>query len=329
MKKAIRPAQLQARRGKLRYMLKLLISASLLILLFARMDLGAIGRALTSIRLEWFSLAAAMTFGSMSIAAMRWKVLLPEIPYLRLARYSLIGQFYSVVLPGQIAGDAVKAWKMSEGTPEPMKVLASVLVDRVIGLIALLIVATLGAAFSSSAVARTLWVPLLLLTAALAAMPYVLTASFIWRPAGRLIAKSGAVRPHIDAISEKLALMLRAWDGFAREPMRIAATFFLGIIYQLLAVAICFALAQGMNIEIDIQEWMWITGLAAIVVLLPVTIGGLGLREGTLVGALLYFDIPAEKSLMLSLQLFMLLVLLAIAGWIADSTEPQHAVSGS
>ncbi|MBN1760258.1 MAG: flippase-like domain-containing protein, partial [Chitinispirillaceae bacterium] len=72
--------------------------------------------------------------------------------------------------------------------------------------------------------------------------------------------------------------------------------------------------ATDLDIVIAFTDWCWIYGLMSIAVLLPLSIGGIGIRDGSLIGLLSYMGISADRSLALSLLLFFFMFIVAVAG---------------
>ena len=89
--------------------------------------------------------AAAGVFLVACLAAvLRWQLFVPQFGYVALLRLSFIGQFYAMLLPGQLAGEAVKAYRIAKGQAEKTKLVASVVIDRVVGTLALLLLGAIG-----------------------------------------------------------------------------------------------------------------------------------------------------------------------------------------
>ncbi len=113
-----------------------------------KLDFGPVIHSLDnpSFVLAGISLIIAINF----LAAWRWKKLLEigidlkqqkNISYLTIARLTWIGLFFNVLLPGAVSGDLIKyGYARNLGVKSSKKtIMASILIDRVIGLIALLI----------------------------------------------------------------------------------------------------------------------------------------------------------------------------------------------
>jgi len=85
------------------------------------------------------------------VTAWRWmKLMQPQgiaLPYFKCLALTFVGQFYSTFLPGSVSGDAIKIIYTSKVTGSKTKSIVTVLLDRVIGLIALMLIAGIAAAF--------------------------------------------------------------------------------------------------------------------------------------------------------------------------------------
>lgn len=304
---------------------KVVVGASLIALLMARMDGETVLSAFRRYDVATLSMAAALTFFSVAVSSLRWKVLIPEVPFGRLLRYSFIGQFYSVVLPGQVAGEAVKAWKISRGALDPERLVASVLLDRVVGLIGLLLVATVGIAMSKDANSGRFLLPMAALAMTLVAGLFSLAVPAIYDLASRTISHVGARMPRLRRFTGRSLLFLAAWRAYSRAPRQLGLSLVFGVVFQLIGVGIYLLLARNVGIDIAVAPWMWIAAVTAIAVLLPLSIGGIGLREGALVVMLAQFGVPGESALALSLGILGIMLLVAFVGWIADVTDRSPA----
>ena len=77
-------------------------------------------------------------------------------------------------------------------------------------------------------------------------------------------------------------------------------------------------MGNAIDINIRFHEWCWIFGVISIIIFLPITIGGVGVREGGFVLILGNLGVPNEKALALSLSIFGLLISGALFGLIID-----------
>ena len=118
--------------------LKLLVSSALLYFFLSKVDLSEVADKLKEIdRLLFF--AAFLTYmATLLIAAKRWSLFLPgHLKYPRLVSLFLIGSFFNTFLPGLVGGDAIKAYYLYKDRCELGPSLASLFIDRYMGLTAL------------------------------------------------------------------------------------------------------------------------------------------------------------------------------------------------
>ncbi|HRO25863.1 MAG TPA: lysylphosphatidylglycerol synthase transmembrane domain-containing protein [Luteimonas sp.] len=306
--------------------LKLVVGLTLTGALLSRMDWVALGSALRQYTPGAILAALALTAMSMFIAGLRWKVLAPEIRFSRLLKFTLIGQFYSLVLPGQISGDAVRAWRISRGVDNRARVAMSVLADRVVGLVALLLVSIVGLALSTDDFARKILPPVVVLTAGIVAVLLLLRLAFVRLTLTSFVTTAGNLIPGTRTLSDKLGVLILAWCDATNDLRAVAMSLILGIVFQLMGVAIFAILASCLAIELGWGDWMWIAGMTTIALLLPITLGGLGVREGTLMVILAQYSVPGEKAIALSFGLLSMSAAVALAGWLADVTESTRPV---
>ncbi|HSI11525.1 MAG TPA: lysylphosphatidylglycerol synthase transmembrane domain-containing protein, partial [Chthoniobacter sp.] len=137
----------------------------------------------------WLFLGFAMYGVVEIIAGWRWQLLLRvqgiELGWFRLSSLLLIGVFFNFIIPGGTGGDVVKIFYLLKETPGKRSVaLLSVLVDRLVGLIALTVLAMVMITadwhwlMSYPEVARCVWPALIILVASLMGLhgSYIMTS---------------------------------------------------------------------------------------------------------------------------------------------------------
>jgi uncharacterized membrane protein YbhN (UPF0104 family) len=86
----------------------------------------------------------------------------------------------------------------------------------------------------------------------------------------------------------------------------------LGFVLQGLIALGNYSIGRSFNISLSIIEWLAISAVISMVQLIPVTIAGLGLREGAFVGLLGLFGVSAEKAFALSITKFAFVIFLTV-----------------
>ncbi len=129
----------------LSFLLRLGISAGILFYLFHKMDIAAMAALLKEADVH-FIILAAITLGITNlILFLRWLILMQgldlKLPFIAVINYYFIGMFFNYFLPTSTGGDIIKTFGICQLTNEKAKVVASVVLDRLCGFMAIVIVA--------------------------------------------------------------------------------------------------------------------------------------------------------------------------------------------
>jgi hypothetical protein len=107
----------------------------------------------------------------------------------------------------------------------------------------------------------------------------------------------------------------------------VTAAAVLSVAVHCLGILAWWTLARALHVEVGLLEVAWVRSAALVVGLLPLTIGGLGLREGTTVALLAVFGVPAANALSLSLLAFATTVLgVGLVGGLAECVRLLRSV---
>ncbi|MGE3477603.1 MAG: lysylphosphatidylglycerol synthase transmembrane domain-containing protein [Rhodospirillaceae bacterium] len=289
-------------RPVLLFALKAVIGAALLWFVIARIPLGEALTAAVSLDPGVVALAAALYFLAHAVNAVKLKVFLPDLSLWQSWRFTMIGVLYGVALPGQLAGDAVKAVRLArmQRGGDIGAILAAVAVDKIVGIFALLVLVALVIGIDATAFDRTV------------------VAATVLALGGAIAVLAGAILLPVPAWLGRFGPSLAAWRRASMQPGRLSYALVLGLVFQALCVAITGLVGARLGIELSIAAWTVVVGFSSIVLLAPVSIAGIGVREATLVGAIGYLGGNEAGAFALSLVLLGLTVIGAIAGLIVD-----------
>jgi hypothetical protein len=237
------------------------------------------------------------------VNAIRLHVLLPGLSLWQAWRFTMIAVLFGTALPGQLAGDAVKAFRLARAASDVGEVthaLAAVAVDKIISMFALLILTALGVGLNPGTFGRPLELAAGLVT--------------ILMPLALLIGFTAPLPPWLGRVGAAFA----SWREVALSPRILLLALVLGFGFQSLSIASVALLGHALGITLTISVWCVVVGLVSVVLLLPVTIAGLGLREGSLIAVLGLLGQKQGAALALSLGLFALTLLGAGVGLVVD-----------
>jgi glycosyltransferase 2 family protein len=293
---------------------RLMTAFALVFFLFHNAKLKDLGDNLLIFSLKAITYCVSLSFLAYVLAGIRWHVLLPTFGTFRLMAVNFVGQFYATVLPGQMAGEFAKAYHLGKGRSDAEHIAASVIVDKLVSLLGLLIVAVIGLVASNTRLPSELLFSFLLLILLLLGGLFALKIPYVNKIIHLFLKKWVVLLPRFESVIFRVTLLLDAWGGYLTQPFRLIHAFVLAVFFQLICVFFVILLAQDLSIDISFANWCWIFGLVSIAVLLPISIGGIGVREGTFAGALSLFGVPLEKSIALSLAVFAISLVGAFIG---------------
>jgi glycosyltransferase 2 family protein len=280
--------------------LRLAVSFGLLAALLLLVDLREAWRVVVEARIELLALMLAAMIGERLFAAWRWLLLLrvgePGLGYGPVLRITLISTWLGTFLPGGVGIEALRVWYLSRLTADLPLALASVVVERLCGLLALL--GLIGLGLLLAPIALPLAVELALLAALAALLAFALALAHPWP---RRLARRLLTRPRLARLWASLAGLERRLDAYLRRPRVLAPALALALAFQGLRVLTVVIGAAALGIAVDPLLLAVIVPITILVALLPISIGGLGPREAAYVALLGLAGVAPEPALVLAL----------------------------
>jgi uncharacterized protein (TIRG00374 family) len=262
------------------------------------------------------------------VAALKWRLLMcssgVDPGFLEVFRAHGAGLFANLCLPSLVGGDVVRAGLIVSRHANPEAVAVGGIADRVIDVAALLALAVSGAAVAPGVLDAR--VRLILATVSLATLLGVPAALVL------LNRTPSCLPTGLGRVLERLRTAVRA--VVARPGVALAALA-LSLVVQAGFVLLNAALGREVGITVPLSVWFLCWPLAKIAALVPVSLGGIGVREAALASLFLPFAVDPTLAVAQSLLWETILVALGlIAGaaalWTARRTRSgRHAVAES
>jgi uncharacterized protein (TIRG00374 family) len=290
---------------------KLAITGALAWYLFGEIDLRKSGAHLANFDIGWGILALLVLALLFFIAAFRWQIYARALG-IPLAigtafRLYLIGQFFGQILPAGIGGDALRVWLLARRGVALGTSAASVVLERLTGLLGLLVLMALllplTFTFVDDTAARLTII--ILLVGGVGAISAVFGLSFVPR-----LIKQWRVPAVISKMADAASDARRS--GLMLKPA--ASVFFLSLLMQLLAVLSVFLLALGLGMDLPALACLALVPVVLLVSTLPISLAGWGVREGAMVATLGFAGIENSQALALSILFGLALLALSLLG---------------
>lgn len=248
-----------------------------------RLDLAVVKRGFLDGYTFLSSLALLVT--ATAAALCRWNLLLKglglEYSFGRVVRYGMIGQFFNTTMPGAVSGDLIKAWYVISDHKGQRKtpVLASILLDRIMGVFGLVLVAVSPVFLFWDQVwqmpdLRELLMAVLLLFAGVVFF-FLYMAASMWGPLASL-------RQKMEALGRFGAgrLFLQAYDAllsYRQKPGLLVTVLALSMMNHILCVTAIILCSRALGeTAISTYQFFLLAPLALVTTAVPIAPAGLG-----------------------------------------------------
>ncbi len=268
-------------------------------------DLGSVSARMLQADPVFLGLALLTPFAGYAITSIRWQGLLHAagavVPFGRLYRACLTAVFFNQLLPSTIGGDVARvyaAWR--SGAPRSVA-LSSLLVDRVVGVLAQVLIAAAMIPFLSSS---TLPDAVYFIVGGLAlAVGTLVLAVFV--PSSRPASVVLGVIDRVPGPFSKIARKLEA--GFAPYRGRwgvLARALLISFGMMANVVLMHWLIGRALSLDLSLLVYLFVVPVATIVMLVPISINGIGLREAIFALLLGAYGIEKADAVALSLLAF-------------------------
>jgi uncharacterized protein (TIRG00374 family) len=316
------------RIGRFIFLGKLLFSVLLLTILFQRADLAVFLRTLQALPLQLFLGCVGLYFLGYVISTVRWQRLLfaegIRLPLWRLALVYFEGAFFNLFLPTLIGGDIVRGYAIYRITRGHDASIASILVDRLSGFAALIVIALVALGLAYGEVRDPQVAAMILgVAAAFFTMIAVLLNERVKTYASGLLRGIGLTRFQV-----KLQGMVEALHRYRGHHRALSQALLLSALLQGLIILTYYLIGTGLNLGVPIAYFFLYVPLITFVAMLPVSVAGLGVREG---GAVYFFakvGVDAATALSMSLAWFSLTLIVSSLGGLAFLANTHAAKRG-
>ncbi|MEO6222112.1 MAG: lysylphosphatidylglycerol synthase transmembrane domain-containing protein [Vicinamibacterales bacterium] len=316
----------RAGRQALLWAIKIVVSSGLLFLLLSRVDLARLWATARTASIPWLLAALGLYFAMVLVSAWRWGVLLHaqriRAPLGMLLQSYLVATFFNNFLPSNIGGDVIRVRDTAPAAGSKTRAATIVLVDRGIGLLALVFVAAAGASMIPNGTPAVgpfspglLWLTLAGGTAL--AAPMLLMPQRV----GRLLAPLKAL--HQEWVEERISRLVGALARFRETPLALTLGFAGAVVVQAVLVAFYAAIARALGVPIPMSHLAVMVPLSFIVQMAPVSVNGLGVREATFSYYFVRLGLPLESALALSFLGAVLVMLFSLSGAATYLARPR------
>ncbi len=299
----------------LRVAATLLVTSAAIAYVLSKVDLAKTADIIRNASIPWLVLSTVLTMVTVPPMAWRWQQLLRArgihegVPWL--TRTYFVSYAVGQVLPTSIGGDASRIFETSRRHPGQISpITGSVLLERAIGGAVTLLLAGVGLllAIGRYPIGPYLWIEALFVVA-------TIFVGFVFF-SRRVRARLGFALPYARAlrIERPARTVYEGLHGYREHPWTLLLVAAVSLSQQLMRIFAIYASGRAVGIELGLLPYVILGPLLFLVMLVPFTVNGIGVREAFFVSFLGKLGVPHDAAFACGFLFFILTIVLALPG---------------
>ncbi len=271
--------------------------------------------------------AAALFLLSSLIGSWLWARLLRaqgvSIPYPKAASYYFVGLFFNNFLPSNIGGDIARISDASKHAAHVSPVFSATLMDRLIGVVSIGFLAVVAsvAVLDRLHLYAIYWATLAMFLLAVAFFATIFNRGIL-EAFERPFRAIGAQR-----VERAIARIMDDLHGFRSQGGALTAAFVASTLVQISRIYVHYLVGVALGVRISIAYYFLFVPVLAALISLPISLNGLGVREGAAVVLFQMAGLTREQSFSIPFLTYIVSVLISLlGGLIFISRTPRRAI---
>ena len=292
--------------NSIKFWFRILVTTSIFILIFRSIDINQLWATLKQAGLGLLLAALLMQFGSTSVSAYRWQLIMHNLNFGQSVsfywRSYFKASFFNQGLPTSIGGDAIKVLDVAGQGFRKRDALYGIMLDRITGLAALMWLNLAAYLINPNLLPSPIYHLTLLLV----------VGSLV----GFMIASSLRHLPWLNAYSRLrivITLSERLHQAFLNNRILLIGS---SLLIPILAMLSIFMTGSALGLRYNLVTYFIIVPPAILLTIIPISMAGWGIREGTLVA--LFSLIGADKATILAMSILygLMQIIVSLPGFI-------------
>ncbi|MBI5788743.1 MAG: flippase-like domain-containing protein [Candidatus Schekmanbacteria bacterium] len=304
---------------------KLSITLGILYYLFSKIGWSKIVRVMLSADIRYLLIALSLAMLVRYLNAVQTQVLLAHqgilLPTAQVFKINLISTFYTLFIPGDMGGGVVKWYKFSRVDGKRAQAFSVILVAWLLPVFAIIMDGLIALAIKNpfSKTNLNMWIYSLLSL-------LLLVAIFIFNKSASALVDKYIMSPLFaiapSRIEEKLRKVWESLKSFQKLPLfKVLSILVTIVIIELTGITAHYILGLSIKLRLSIFVFAWVRAVSILIQMLPISIAGLGLREGAVIFLLDKYNVPYADALVFSLLVFGVYVVISLIGGLFEIRE--------
>jgi glycosyltransferase 2 family protein len=271
------------KKKTLKFLIKAGISVSLLVIILTNIDWETALKNISSANLTLLFWALVLNLVERAELTYKWNLLIRIrgiiVSFGRLFLINSIGGFLGMFLPSSLGTDVVRGFYLAKNNSEKSVSFSSIFVDRVLGMFSLLLLCLISIFFAGEIISQfDFQVYIIIISAAVIILFYFFqkkeTAFFLQK----IIKKV----KHQKILEKGLKLHASILE-YKKFPKTLLFTFIITLFVQITRILTYYLVALAFGVSVPFVYFILFIPIIMLVIMIPISIGGLGVREGTFV----------------------------------------------
>ena len=304
---------------KIAVLLKVIVSLGLITFLINQVDFKGIVNILKNVDITMIIYAMILLTIQVFIATTRWQFVLKcqkiMLDYKNTLQILWSGLFFNQAMPSSVGGDVIRGYYLKKQGMTLGRATLGVLMDRLFGMVglALLVVASLPLLFEliNDSIARSG-----VLFIALGISLALLFIFFTDKLPGNF-SHLKVIRGFYSLSQDGRHCISKNYNGLI--------IIIISILIHLISVVTVMTMAIGLGINVEWSGFLLIIPLVTLMMVVPISIAGWGVREGVMVVGFGYLGVAPEAALALSILYGLLMLVVALPGGVVWALKRNHS----
>lgn len=304
------------KKQNLSVIVRLVLSVVLLLLLLTVIDRDALLKAIVSIDVSIYLAGLLAYFGAITFWAVRWNLFIraasEPVNFGRAFATLLMGIFYSMFLPTIVGTDIGRMYELSrEEETNNAKVVSTVLLDRLVGLITIAILGAVALVIGYSYTRGDS--SIVLFTTGVLVVLVVGWMLFFNRKFMQRLEMVFRL-PVVNRLESSWRELYEALYHLHNQPRLLVSALAVSLLFEVVEVVSVIFAATALDIQVQPTYFFIFMPIIWLVTVLPISISGLGLREGAFAFFLTQVGVPASDAVVVSLIYYSYSVVVGVMG---------------
>lgn len=299
---------------------KILLSSLLIVWIIKKVDYHEFINILSKANIPFLLIGVSWLVLDRFFMSYRWNILLVakniKIPFSQIVKIYFLGSFSGNFLPSSVAPDAVRTYYASRYHSGISDIVSSVLVDRILGVFSMTVIAIFSLFFiflgggEINIKSFMAMLSILILIVILIYSEKIIKITSI----DKIMKYLSLSKDNI--LIKNLENVYHSCNEYKNNYSVIMKALIVSFFIQILSILVIYVISLSVHVDISIIPLFLFVPLINILIMLPVSIGGIGLQEGAFIYFFSQMGVTAQEALTVALLFRGITILVSLPGGI-------------